>query len=463
MKRLLPTSPQGWSLKTRLYLIALLSTLSAWVAGGTAMYWSAAQENNVLYDARLADLAQTILTFSQHEILELAGDVGVTGIHTNVHEESRATLGSRYQYQIWSSDGRLLLRSYNASATEPIARLGQLGASETGAGDHRLHAYVLKGVADMEIHVGELKVERQSVTGTVSNTFIALFVLSMAGVGLLGWWMLRSALLPLRQVSADLLARDEHDLSPLQVERSPQELQPMVAAVNHLFGRIERAFHHERGFTAVAAHEMRTPLAALRVQAQVAIRCRDAADRTEALRDLMLNVDRCAHLLDQLLTLARLDDVESVNARKRPVRVADITAEALADVSAEAERRDIDISTSLAAAEISADPFGLQTLLRNLVANAVRYSPEGGQVRIESRREGDAVVLRVDDSGPGIAEADRERAFDRFQRLRQDRSGGVGLGLSIVQTVVKAHGATIRLGVAALGGLSVEVRLPQVG
>lgn len=453
--------PQRWSLRARLYLIALLSTLSAWVAGGTAMYWSAQQQNDVLYDARLADLAQTILTFSQHEIAEMAGDMAATGLVSNVHEESRATLGSRYQYQIWSRDGRLLLRSYNASATRPIATLGTVGPSVVGRGEEGLHAYVIKGVHDMEIHVGELQVQRQSVTGTLSAAFAGLFVLSMAVAALLSGWMLHGALAPLRVVSADLRVRDENDLSPLRVSDVPLEMAPMVTAVNHLFDRIDRAFHHERGFTAVAAHEMRTPLASLRMQAQVALRCQDSSERTEALQHLMHHVDRCAHLLDQLLTLARLDDAASVSARIRPVRLAEVAAEALADVSADAERRDIDISTRLAAPEVSADPVGLQTLLRNLIANAVRYSPEGGQVRIETRREGSEVVLRVDDSGPGIDPADRERVFDRFQRLRQDRSGGAGLGLSIVQAVVKAHGATIALGDAALGGLRVEVRWPQ--
>jgi signal transduction histidine kinase len=251
--------------------------------------------------------------------------------------------------------------------------------------------------------------------------------------------------------------RSAANLAQLDLPGAPTELLPIVAATNSLFSRMADAMQRERSFTSLAAHELRTPLAALRLQAQVAASTADDGIRARNLRDLVRSADRCAHLQDQLLTLARLDDAAKPGDLHETVDMTEAVMEAVSEIAADARRRHVRLSTRSDGVAMFAHPFGVRTLIRNLVSNAARHAPEQGRVEVHVEADGDDVRIRVEDSGAGIPAEHRERAFERFERLNAVPSDGVGLGLSIVRVVAEAHGAAVTLGSSGLGGLAVVV------
>ena len=447
-----------WSLRTRLLLIAALASLATLLAGGAAMYWAAQREDQQLLDSRLQDLARTVLSFSEHEITEILGE-GRTEV---VHTETAATLGSRYRYQIWTRHGNMLLHSYLASPLTPMVPLRQLGLSteEIDGEDFRVFAMEGNG-GEMVIQVAECLDERVSAIGTVTAYFLAFLLLPFSLVFAVTWWLLRRSLRSIDNSAAQLEERSPIDLTPVVAENPPRELKPMIHSINALFERINRTLSLERGFTSVAAHELRTPLAGLRAQAQIAATATSPEELAEALAAVMKGVDRAAHLLDQLLDLARMESMaHEARQLAQSVDVAAIYESVLRDLGDLAERRGLKLESDFMERRIVAMELGMLLLVRNLLGNAIRYTPAGGQVCISTQRDGDAVTLTVDDSGPGIPQPARGRVFERFERLGAQGSEGVGLGMSIVQSVVVAHQAMIRLLESPLGGLRVQVQFP---
>ena len=240
----------------------------------------------------------------------------------------------------------------------------------------------------------------------------------------------------------------------------PEEVSPLVGALNDLFVRLEQAFNSERRFTADAAHELRTPLAALKIQAQVALRAGNETERQVALENVLRGVDRATRLLEQLLTLARVDP-ETAAASYAPVDLHDLAASAIKDVAQMAHAKHIELSLEAApTCLVSGDAAQLALLLRNLLDNAIRYTPEAGRVSV-AIQQGLGVELQIRDSGPGIPAAERERVLQRFYRIPGSGMEGSGLGLSIVQRIVELHGARLALADNAPGpGLLVKVIWP---
>ncbi len=449
---------RDWSLRTRLLLIAAVASLATLLAGGGAMYWAAAKEDQRLLDSRLEDLARTVLSFSEHEITEILGE----GRTEMMHTETAATLGSRYRYQIWSRHGTLLLHSYEASKTEPMQPLRQTGFSTRRIEDEEFRVYAMEGNGgEMVIQVAECLDERESAIGVVSAYFLAFLLLPISLIFALTWWMLRRSLRSIDASAAQLSARSPIDLTPVVAENPPLELQPMISSINALFERINRTLSLERGFTAVAAHELRTPLAGLRAQAQIAATASSPEELAQALAMVMSGVDRASHLLDQLLDLARMESAATEAERHRKsVDVARLYETVLGDLGNLVDRRGLKLEVDFMEPRIVAMELGMLLLLRNLLGNAIRYTPAGGRVLVSTHREGAEIALTVDDSGPGIPAGSRHRVFERFERLDARGGDGVGLGMSIVQSVVVAHQAIIRLLESPLGGLRVQVRFP---
>ncbi|MEY4747874.1 MAG: hypothetical protein RIQ60_88 [Pseudomonadota bacterium] len=449
--------PRYWSLRRRLLLMAVGSMLAAWLIGAMAMYWSAARQNERLHDDRLVELARTVMAFADHELDEMGGDTS-NGLNVRVDQETSGALQDRYRYQIWSTTGKLLLRSANAPST-PLGHATKSGFDHDFIDGREACVYVLKAPSGAyEIHVADMEDQRsaalaESLTGPLVAFCMAIVVM----VGLIGGLMTR-VLQPLSDTANQLVHRRPTELEPIQVASMPLEMRPMIEAINGLFSRIQAAMARERDFSAVAAHELRTPLAALRLHAQIAQRADDPAIRTEALGGLKSSVDRCAHFVDQLLTMARVEG-DPQEAPSEVVKVDHLVREVMTDLSIEAERRDVRLHSSVHADTMHGRRFGIQTLLRNLVGNAIRHVPAGGCVEITATADAENVVLTVDDAGCGIPPEKRAVVFDRFRRLRDDGSG-IGLGLAIVRRVADAHGATIELGDSHLGGLRVEVRFP---
>jgi two-component system OmpR family sensor kinase/two-component system sensor histidine kinase QseC len=275
-------------------------------------------------------------------------------------------------------------------------------------------------------------------------------------------WLVTTTLQPLRRVSHEVMARSADALSPLPAGGLPDEVAPLVGSLNALLQRLQSAFDAQRAFVADAAHELRSPLTALKLQVQLLQRADDEASRQEATAALAEGVERATRLVGQLLTLARNEP----GAKAAPLSEVDLSEavrQGLADTAAFAAERGTALELdALQPVPVRGDATALIALSRNLADNAVRYSPPGSRVCVKVHADAQGACLVVDDSGPGIPAAERSRAFDRFWRREATASAtsGTGLGMAIVKSVAERHGAQVSLGDSPLGGLRVEVRFP---
>lgn len=463
MASLHATVGRAWSLRDRLHALVSGAVFVACVAGALATVWATEREGDRLCREYLASLAQTVLGFSQHEINEIRSDNAELDVVNNVHQETVATLPRRYAYQIWSDKGELLLRSVNAPGDRPLGTHGRDGYSEGQLGGEPYEAFVLRNPSwNMEVHVADLEDGQSHFQIDLGMFFGLMVLLAVIPILIATSVLLRRSLASFAAVSSQLRHRGVTDLTPLSIDQPPQELEPLVEATNRLMSQVDHALSQERGFTSMAAHELRTPLAALRMQAQVVQRAATDDERHEGLGRLLRGVDRCTRMVNQLLELARVDQLQLANDMQRWFDIHDAVAEVLSDYEGESRQRGIDISSIVMAGRLRGDRVAFQTLLRNLVSNAMRHVPDGGVVSVFIDETRERIGLRVDDSGPGIPEAERDHVFERFYRPQGARGQGVGLGLAIVAAVAKAHRAAIRLGESTLGGLRVEVSFPSV-
>jgi len=277
-------------------------------------------------------------------------------------------------------------------------------------------------------------------------------------------WIITRSLAPVQRMRREVAGRADDDLSPLPETDLPDEVRPLVQELNLLFQRVRGAFEAQKNFVADAAHELRSPLTALKLQAESLRRAGDEAGREAATLRLQQGIDRSIRLVGQLLALARQEATQTpLDDPSGPVELEALIAEAIAAVLPQAQQRHIDLGLAASTpAQVQGQPAALHILLGNLLDNALKYTPAGGQVDVTLALADMAPVLTVEDSGPGIPEADRERAFDRFYRAAGAGAEGSGLGLAIVQTIAGRHGATVQLGRSQrLGGLRVDVQFPR--
>ncbi|MBL8305073.1 MAG: sensor histidine kinase N-terminal domain-containing protein [Rubrivivax sp.] len=457
-----PPAPRPWSLRRRLLAVALAAGALAWLAGGLAIYVVVQSQHAALFDERLGDIAKTLLAFADHEIAEVEAEGG----QVPVHLDTEGTARGRYRYQIWSLSGRLVLSSPNAPSDRPFVPLASTGFATVELGGETLRVIVADAPSRMHVIQAAEPVGQRLDMGDVFNSPL-LAGLALSVVAIVGWTLLlsRLALRPVDATAAQIGDRGPTDLRPVAPERLPGEFTPLIDALNQLLRRLDVALKSERNFVAAAAHELRTPLAGLQAQSQLAAHPRTSeADRAAALRALQEGVDQSAHLVAQLLDLARSDALAGDPARMladaESVALRATLEEALADVAPAAAERGLRITQRLAVPTLVGSSFALRVVLRNLLSNAVGQAPDGSDIEVGSRPEGEATLLWVADRGPGIAPADSERLFERFHRGRGNTRPGVGLGLAIVKALADAHGATVALRPREGGGLVVELRFP---
>jgi two-component system OmpR family sensor kinase len=287
------------------------------------------------------------------------------------------------------------------------------------------------------------------------------------------WWVVRRSLAPVQRVRRELAARRPQDLAPVPAEGLPDEVRPLVAELNDLLQRVGQAFEAQQHFVADAAHELRSPLAALKLQLVALQRAPDAAAHDAAVQRLSAGIERATRLVEQLLALARQEaqaTAATAVAVRSEVDLRDIVAQALADQAVAAGQHGLDMGLSedpqlQQAFAVPGDAQALQTLVRNLLDNALKYVPQGGRVDVGWRSDGQGRALVVEDSGPGIAQGEREQVLRRFVRgpSASQQAGGSGLGLAIVQAIARQHGARLLLDRSpVLGGLRVQVVWPPV-
>jgi signal transduction histidine kinase len=445
----------GWSLRWRMALIAAFAMLASLSFGGAAIYWAASIQENQMLDSRLEHLAATVLSFVEEELNE----EDPTGAMKYHNLKTRPTAALLYRYQVWSRDGALLMRTHEAASDAPLMSLSRLGFDTVQLKGEEYRAFSLP-TKDKKfvIQVAENIEERWSQTGLMTAYYVGFLLIPFGLVFGATWMLLRRSLGSIDTMASQLRHRNPLDLTPLRLEAPPKELMPILGSIDTLFLRVGHALSAERRFTSVAAHEMRTPLAGLRAWAQLASSARNDDELQDALQSLRTGVDRASHMLDQLLDLARIEGVPADHGLSvELIDLPDTFQGVVQDLGPRLAAKGIALDSRFLATSIQGHAFAFSVLLRNLLANAVLYSPDGGRVDVRTETQGDDTVLTVDDAGPGIQAADRERAFERFNRLGQTRTEGVGLGLSIVLSVVELHGARIRLTDSPRGGLRVEV------
>jgi two-component system sensor histidine kinase QseC len=311
--------------------------------------------------------------------------------------------------------------------------------------------------------VGQNDEARNEMAREVAWHNIAPFLFGLPLLALLTILAIRFGLQPLRKLTESLGQLSPEQLSPIAVDDAPKEIAPVVVALNNLLGRIARTIENERRFTADASHELRTPIAALQAQVQAAQLSDNKEERIECLDKALQGANRMAHLVGQLLTLSRVDEL-SHPISLEPVNLIELTRECCAEQGENALSKNIEISFSPEANPVfSGSPDMLRIMLRNLLDNAIRYTPQGGHVEValHPTEDGLQVELEIADSGIGVDDAQLASLGQRFKRIHQNVADGVGLGLSIVQRIAEIHHAKITFNHAAtLGGLSVMVCFP---
>ena len=274
------------------------------------------------------------------------------------------------------------------------------------------------------------------------------------------WWVITSALSPLRRIGRDLANRNADSLAPLTETHLPREVALVVGELNSLLARMTQALLSQQQFVADAAHELRSPVTALSLQLQTLARSKDETARAQGIERLRGGIDRASRLIEQLLMLARQDPMSQTGAMTS-VSLENCLTLAVNDMKPFALAKNIEIRQgTLTDVTIEGDEEGLRVLLRNLIDNAIRYTPEAGLVLIDLSVEQARPVVRIQDSGVGISQGNRPRIFDRFYRVPGTRTGGTGLGLAIVKAIADRHQASVELHNAALGGLEVCIRFP---
>jgi len=367
----------------------------------------------------------------------------------------------RLVFQVLDHEGAVLLHSAGAPAATLASREGYSDVQLNGEKWRVLARWDADG--EYQAQVAERHAPRGELARHIALRMLLPALAALPLLALLIWLGVSKGLAPLGRIARDVASRAPQHLAPLDIQQSPREILPLVEALNGLFGRLNQALENERRFTADAAHELRTPLAALRVQAQVALRAQEDSERRHAIEQVLEGTDRATHLVEQLLTLARLDP-DTARATHQPLDLRVVATEILSALAPAAVAKRIELSlTEGSPVMVQGDAAILGVLLRNLVDNAVRYTPEGGTVTVAVNSDHGSAVLEICDTGPGILPEERGRVLERFYRGLGTGQSGSGLGLSIVKRIAQLHGGELHLGEGAGGkGLKVRVLLPML-
>jgi two-component system sensor histidine kinase QseC len=440
------------SLQARLLGLVVGVAAAVWLAAAVATWLDVREELDELLDAHLAQAAALL-------VVQQVGDIE--------HDDDRVidapTLhkyAPRVAFQVLH-EGALVMRSANAPRQPWIAAGGvpaKGGFATVRADGAAWRVFSTRGSGrDVQVQVGEQLRSRSEISRAVLRGTLWPMALALPLLAFAAWWAIRRGLLPLHRLGRTLAGRPAASLEPLQLDAAPAEIVPVVDALDGLFGRIATLLESERRFTADAAHELRTPIAAIRAQAQVAMGEADDARRRHALQSTLDGCDRAARLVDQLLTLARLE-ADAVPALQG-VDLGAVAREVVAALAPKAVARGQQLGLDAGAVcTVRGDTTLLAVLVRNLVDNAVRYTPAGGRIRVGVAHRGTKVELRVDDSGPGLPPEAVERLGQRFFRVVGHAASGSGLGWSIVRRIAAVHAMEVEVSRSEmLGGLAVRV------
>ena len=434
------------SLRGRLLWLLLAAISIAAVVQASIAYRTALNNADQIFDYHMEQMA-----------LALRSTAPLSNAEVNAAAKAEAD-NNELLVQVWTPDGVQVFR------TGSSARLPQhavLGFSNVNENNTTYRVFSIQ-TPTQTLQVAQDMAVRRNLAGNMALRTVGPIAVMMPILMLVVWWVVSGSLKPVARVRSQVAARQADDLSPVSDAGLPDEVLPLVQELNLLFGRVKTAFEAQQHFVADAAHELRTPLAALKLQALSLERADSSEAREVAVGRLTAGIERATRLVEQLLVLARQEASAASGARDQPVELADVARRAVADLALAAKGKRIDLGLQRAdPVVVTGQSDALNILMRNLVDNAIKYTPGGGIIDVEVCAGELGPSLCVQDSGPGIAAEERERVFDRFYRIAGSEASGSGLGLAIIKAIAERHGAVLSLGQSErLGGLSVKIQFP---
>jgi two-component system, OmpR family, sensor histidine kinase QseC len=441
------------SIRGRLFLILMLTTGIVWMSAIAWNYLTTRAEVERVLDARLIEAARMVSSLISNQEIDPKRAAQIPADVAALHKSYDRQLSC----QIWALDGTLVGRSDAAPAT-PLTE-GEEGFSETSVGGETWRVYAVKNQAlGMRVLVGDnLRVRDRLVAEVIRGLALPALLILPILAGLI-WLSVRKGLAPLNAMAKALETRPASDLSALSDRQAPSEIRPVIGSLNGLFARVDVARRRERDFTAFAAHELRTPIAGLKTQAQVALAANDPEICRNALRQIVVGVDRTSRLVRQLTDLTNVEsgaittDDTGVDLGKVLRLVADAMPRQPTDGPT------IVIAPELAEASLAVDPSLFTLAARNLLENAVLHAPAGRPVKCGLRMGSGFGAVFIDDHGPGIPEDELPKVRDRFFRGRNKAPMGSGLGLAIAELALARMGGALHLENRRDGGLRAELR-----
>lgn len=457
------------SIRRFLMFMVSMVLVTAFVTAMAISYFEARHEVDELFDAELAQSARMLK--SSYEMVGghplrsdlMANEADVDSqIPALDSAQERTLYGHRYERKIMFQvrrDNSVLFESEHSSLT--LTTVPEIGFSEAWVEGKLWYLFTLKE-GGMSFTAGERADIRDELAEEILTSYLIPLIVCLPLALVLILWVLKKGLQPLRELAGLIGKRGENNMTPIQMVDTPEEIEPVVHALNHLFEQVRHSIEMERRFTAMASHEMRTPVSVLKVNAQNALRATSEDERMEYLRDLNKGIERASRLMEQLLTLSKLEQME-LSYDHQQLDFLPLVREEIAALYPLAAERGVQIGLEcdLDTACLDSVPQLVPIVVRNLIENAIKYAPDSGEVKVSIRETGSHLHLIVEDSGQGVPDSERKQIFNRFYRLPNADVQGSGLGLAIVSRILDILGARIELSESeALGGLMVEVAFP---
>jgi two-component system sensor histidine kinase QseC len=437
------------SLKQRLLAVVLTAVSLAWLGAALITYLDARHELDELLDAHLAQASTLLMAQSAEELEDIKAEHAPL-----LHEYSRDIA-----FQLWDKHQQLRLHSANAPS--------QALAHTEGFSTRLIDGYTWRVFSmwnnehDVLIQVAERMDMRQHLAKDITERLLLPLALTLPILAVLLWWLIGKGLSPLLRLTQALNQRTANNLSPITLQ-APPEVAPLITRLNQLFTRISDLIEQERRFTADAAHELRTPIAGIQAQVQVAQAAQQVPERQNALSNALQGCQRATHLISQLLTLARLESYSQ--AQWVLCDLLSLSQQSLAELATQAhsQQHQLELCELNTPIYVQGLPTLLQVLLRNLLDNAIRYTPASTSIQVCVLQQAKQVIWQVADNGSGLAEAELANISQRFYRALGTQASGSGLGLSIVQRIAHIHQASLHIRNRAQGsGLIVEIIFEQ--
>lgn len=426
----------SYSLTQRLSMILLLITSSVWIGSLGCIYWGIQNTANNIFDKSLAETAHTLLSTTLSTFNGKVPNYTIT-------EKARGEHYEQIIFQIWHRNGQLIYRSVGVT-TKPLVQHANFGWINIGGKTYRSYA-IWDNTHTIQVQIAQIWTIRQDIQ---KEMLLFLVLISAIFLPLLSWLIIRTIrnhLSAVYSISQNLEKQSIEHLQPIHPV-VPKEIKPLVSSLNTLLTEIAESIQREKRFTSNAAHELRTPLAAIRLHAQVLQSARSAEESQEAAQDIIVGVDKASRMIAQLLTLARLEPNTIQNKTK--IDLVDIVHSTVNMMDFQLHQAKVNLQLELASAHILAQPDQLEIMLRNILENAVIYRSVNRSpvIKISCGMQNEFAFIQVEDNGVGIDETQIPLVFQRFYRIHQaSEIIGSGLGLSIVKQIVDLYAGKIEI------------------